>query len=66
MTAHIADLRCHACDSSDVVLIKPGTDPVTAPGGIVIDQGEPTTATCLACWKPAPGYQQTLFGDYPG
>jgi hypothetical protein len=54
-------IRC-ACGSPDVVAIDPGAEPVRAPGGILIEQGRPATARCLACWPMAPGVQQDLFG----
>lgn len=58
----LSDIRC-ACGSADLVLVKPGSEPVVAPGGIILERGEPTTGTCMACWLPLQGYQQTLFGD---
>jgi hypothetical protein len=60
----IADLRCHACDSPDIVLIDPGSLPQISPAtDIVVKRGRPVRATCLCCWPPALNYQQTLFGE---
>jgi hypothetical protein len=34
----------------DVIAISPGSEPETAPGGIVVQRGQPITAWCALCW----------------
>lgn len=50
--------RC-ACGSLEVVAFDPGSEPVTAPGGIVIDSGRVASARCLRCWPAAKGTDAT-------
>jgi len=58
----IADLRCFECGATDIVSIAPGHESVISEStDIVVDRGQPVRATCLSCWLPAQGYQQTLF-----
>jgi hypothetical protein len=41
---------CTVCQSPDVIAISPGSEPETAPGGIVVQRGQPVTAWCASHW----------------
>ncbi len=41
---------CSVCQLPDVIAISPGSEPETAPGGIVVQRGQPITAWCALCW----------------
>ena len=38
-------LRCQTCGTDDVMVISPGSEAVTGPGGITLQRGEP-----IRCW----------------
>lgn len=60
----LSDLRCHVCDSADVVCISPGSPAqISEASDIMTDRGESVRGLCLRCWLPARGYQQTLFWE---
>lgn len=48
------DLRCTVCASPDVAAVRPGAEPVLAPGGIVLRAAEDARAWCLRHWPCAP------------
>jgi hypothetical protein len=43
-------LVCSVCGSRRVLAVRPGSDPVFAPGGIVIAAGLPRMCWCRAHW----------------
>lgn len=59
----LASLRC-ACGSTEIVCVDPGSAPVISEASdIMVGRGQPPRATCLACWLPLRGYQQSLFAE---
>ena len=48
---------CSQCGSPELIAMAPGSEPVTAPGGIAISTGQPPRQWCRACWpvsRPVP------------
>lgn len=61
----LADLRCYECGSPDIVLIEPGSEPTIDPvTDIMVDRGQAARATCVHCWLPLAGHQQSLWTEY--
>jgi hypothetical protein len=49
--------RCCTCGSREIVAIAPGSEPVVAPGNIVVCRGTPARAWCMRCWPVLKGAQ---------
>ena len=39
-------LRCCACGTPEVLVVLPGAEHVTGPGGIIVQRGEPMRSWC--------------------
>ena len=46
-------LRCGVCGSRRVIAVLPGSEPLYAPGGILIAREVTQLAWCRACWPVA-------------
>lgn len=50
LASDTTDLRCTVCDASEIVAVKPGTEPDRALDLFVVERGEPMVAWCSAHW----------------
>ena len=55
-TVRLRGIKC-ACGERELVSVQTGSAPVKAPGGILIDTGEPMIGYCVVCAPWLRGYR---------